>query len=46
MSLRPATPVYVWAYRLLPPLQGLRAFERFGILVIFAVAGLGLARLR
>ncbi len=49
MSLGPATPVYIWAYRLLPPLQGLRAVERFGILVVFAVAalaGLGLARLR
>ena len=46
MSLGSATPVYVWAYRLLPPLQGLRAVERFGILVVFALAGLGLARLR
>lgn len=49
MSLGQATPVYGWAYRLLPPLQGMRAVERFGILVVFAVAalaGLGLARLR
>ena len=49
MSLGLATPIYGWVYHLLPPLRGLRAVERFGILVVFAVAalaGLGLAQLR
>ena len=48
-SLGSLTPVYVWAYHVLPPLQSLRATSRFGILVVFAVsaaAGLGLAVLR
>ena len=45
MSLGPATPVYVWAYRLLPPLSGLRAVERFGTLVVFAIATLAGLRL-
>jgi hypothetical protein len=49
MSLGPATPVYGWAYRLFPPMEGLRAAARFGYLVLFAVAllaGIGLASIR
>ena len=49
LSLGPLTPVYEWAYFLVPPVQTLRAPGRFGILVVFAVAalaGLGLAALR
>ena len=48
MSLGTLTPVYSWFYDLLPPIQSLRAPERFGILVYFSVAvlaGVGLARL-
>ena len=48
-SLGPLTPVYGWAYQIIPPLQGVRATSRFGILVIFSVAaaaGLGLAAVR
>jgi|GEM_PF-2004528 len=49
LSLGPLTPVYEWAYFLIPPVQTLRAPGRFGILVVFSVAalaGLGLAALR
>lgn len=49
LSLGPLTPVYVWAYHVVPPLQGLRAPHRFGIVALFAVAalaGLGLSLLR
>ena len=49
LSLGPLTPVYEWAYFLIPPVQTLRAPSRFGILVVFvvaALAGLGLAALR
>ena len=49
LSLGASTPVYEWAYHLIPPLRTLRAPSRFGILVVFAVAalaGLGLAALR
>ncbi|MCY3842511.1 MAG: hypothetical protein OXH69_03105 [Acidobacteria bacterium] len=49
LSLGPLTPVYEWAYFLIPPLQTLRAPARFGILVVFSIAtlaGLGLAALR
>ena len=49
LSLGPLTPVYEWAYALIPPVQTLRAPGRFGILVVFAVAvlaGLGLAAIR
>ncbi len=48
-SLGTLTPVYAWFYDLVPPIQSLRAPERFGILVYFSVAalaGVGLARLR
>ena len=38
MSLGSLTPVYTWAYALVPPLQGLRAIHRFGVLVVFALA--------
>ncbi len=49
LSLGPLTPVYAWAYQIIPPLQGIRATGRFGVLVIFSVAvaaGLGLAAVR
>jgi hypothetical protein len=49
MSLGPQTPVYGWAYRAFPPMEGLRAAARFGYLVLLAVAllaGLGLAAMR
>lgn len=38
LSLGTATPVYEWAYRAFPPLQGIRAAARFGILVLAGVA--------
>ena len=38
MSLGSLTPVYAWAYDMVPPLQGLRAINRFGVLVVFALA--------
>ena len=38
MSLGSLTPVYVWAYDMVPPLQGLRAINRFGVLVVFVLA--------
>ena len=40
LSLGSHTPVYTWAYEAVPPLQGLRAIHRFGILVVFALAAL------
>lgn len=40
MALGALTPVYAWAYDLAPPLQGLRAVHRFGILVTLALAAL------
>jgi hypothetical protein len=49
MSLGTATPVHEWAYRIFPPMRGIRAAGRFGYLVLLAVAGLsayGLALLR
>lgn len=49
LSLGPLTPVYEWAYHLIPPFQTLRAPSRFGILAVFAVAalaGIGFAALR
>ena len=48
MSLGSLTPVYAWAYDLVPPLQGLRAIHRFGVLVVFALAvlaGIGFSAL-
>ena len=48
LSLGPLTPVYGWAFRAFPPMQGLRAAARFGNLFLFAVAilaGLGMAAL-
>ncbi len=38
LSLGSLTPVYGWAYQLVPPLQGLRAVHRFGILVVFSLS--------
>ncbi|MXZ70666.1 MAG: hypothetical protein F4Z04_04035 [Acidobacteria bacterium] len=49
LSLGSFTPVYTWAYELVPPLRGLRAVSRFGILPLFALAalaGIGLSGLR
>ncbi len=49
LSLGPATPVYMWLYRIFIPLQGLRAAFRFGNLVLLSVAVLasyGLSQLR
>ena len=49
LSLGALTPVYTWIYDLVPPVQGLRATHRFGVLVIFALAalaGIGLSGLR
>ena len=49
LSLGPLTPVYVWIYHVVPPLQGLRSPSRFGIIALFALAtlaGLGLSMVR
>jgi hypothetical protein len=49
LSLGPLTPIYVWMYHAVPPLQGLRSPIRFGIVALFALAalaGLGLSMLR
>jgi hypothetical protein len=49
LSLGTRTPVYGWVYSVFPPMHGLRAAARFGILFLFAMsalAGLGLAALR
>ena len=49
LSLGTKTPVYGWLYEVFPPMQGVRAATRFGILFLLAVAllaGLGLAGLR
>lgn len=40
LSLGPATPLYEWLYAWFPPMQGARAAARFGLLALFAVAGL------
>ena len=49
MSLGTLTPIYGLVYDLVPPVQSLRAPDRFGILAFFAVvalAGLGFAAVR
>jgi hypothetical protein len=49
LSLGTRTPVYGWLYSVFPPMHGLRAAARFGILFLLgmsALAGLGLAALR
>lgn len=49
MSLGITTPVYGWVHALFPPLHGIRAASRFGVLVLLSaagLAGLGLAALR
>lgn len=46
LSLGPATPIYGVLYRLLVPLQGIRAASRFGFLFLIAIAflaGFGVA---
>ena len=40
MSLGTRTPVYGWLYAVFPPLSGIRAAARFGILFLLAMAGL------
>jgi hypothetical protein len=49
LSLGTRTPVYGWVYTVFPPMHGLRAAARFGILFLLGLsvlAGLGLAALR
>jgi hypothetical protein len=49
LSLGLQTPVYAWLFAAFPPMQGLRAAARFGILFLLAIAvlaGIGLAALR
>jgi hypothetical protein len=49
LSLGIHTPVYRWVYAVFPPMHGLRAAARFGVLFLFGLsvlAGLGLAALR
>lgn len=49
LSLGTRTPIYGWVYSVFPPMHGLRAAARFGILFLLglsALAGLGLASLR
>ena len=41
LSLGTATPVYGWLFHVFPPMQGLRAAARFGILFLLAMAMLG-----
>lgn len=46
LSLGSHTPLYLWAYEAFPPLQGLSAVNRFGVLLVFAtavLAGIGLS---
>ena len=38
LSLGPATPIYRWLYDVLPPLRGIRAAARFGMLALVAIA--------
>jgi hypothetical protein len=38
LSLGTATPVYEWLYRAFPPMQGIRAAARFGMLALCGVA--------
>ncbi|MFL2433781.1 MAG: hypothetical protein ACJ0H0_02640 [Vicinamibacterales bacterium] len=49
LSLGTVTPVYGWAYDIIPPFQSLRAPNRFAILPFFSIAvlaGIGFTRLR
>jgi hypothetical protein len=41
LSLGTATPIYGWLYAVFPPMQGLRAAARFGILFLIGIAVLG-----
>jgi hypothetical protein len=41
LSLGTGTPVYGWLFAVFPPLRGLRAAARFGVLFLLAVAALG-----
>jgi hypothetical protein len=38
LSLGTATPVYEWVYHLFPPMQGIRAASRFGMLALVGLA--------
>ncbi|CAN5859920.1 hypothetical protein BH18ACI5_BH18ACI5_22980 [soil metagenome] len=40
MSLGTRTPAYAWIYHVFPPLTGIRAAGRFGLLFLFGMAGL------
>src|SRR5690606_9270336 len=49
LSLGPQTPVYGWLYAVFPPMSGIRAAARFGVLFMLAgalLAGIGLAMVR
>lgn len=49
LSLGTRTPVYGWVYEVFPPMQGLRAAARFGVLFLLGTAmlsALGLAAVR
>ena len=49
LSMGTSTPLYAWVYQAFPPMQGIRAAARFGVLVLLAVAalaGMGLATVR
>jgi hypothetical protein len=49
LSLGTRTPVYGWVYAVFPPMAGLRAAARFGVLFVLGtavLAGVGLAALR
>lgn len=49
LSLGTHTPVYGWVYAVFPPMSGLRAASRFGVLFLLAtalLAGIGLAVIR
>lgn len=41
LSLGTATPIYGWLFAVFPPMQGLRAAARFGVLFLLAIAVLG-----
>ena len=45
LSLGPRTPIYGWLFTIFPPMQGLRAAARFGVLFLLAIALLAAAGL-
>jgi hypothetical protein len=38
LSFGTVTPIYGWVYHLFPPIQGIRAAARFGMLALFGIA--------